>query len=332
MIFDLDAAARGELDDVLEKMRLRATASTLAMEPYIVALADAGWTVPHHLSIDGPQQVLQNGGPDAADAFFISHYERGFGKAFRDLRKSLLQSEHFSPWQPLLVECFAAYRRRRYRLVVPSLLLIVEGGVADLIGRPHARVKIPRVAREWTQNAEPGGWVWFGLRSIQQFLGNLFMPREFSSARPAVLNRHWILHGRDRPDWDHADALRLFHCLATINVTGWFVRRYSLLLKPVPECMKVTESIRSDGLVSRFAGPLERRPSRRARPQLGGHCGHVHALRITRWVYAALAPLAGRRRLGKGVAREGRWTPLRPADAGLSRRRKPRNVIRNGSS
>ena len=48
---------------------------------------------------------------------------------------------------------------------------------------------------------------------------------------------------------------------------------------------------------------------------------------ITRWVYAALASLAGRRRRGKGVARERRRTPLRPADAGLSRRRKPRNVI-----
>ena len=47
---------------------------------------------------------------------------------------------------------------------------------------------------------------------------------------------------------------------------------------------------------------------------------------ITRWVYAALASLAGRRRHGKGVAREGRRTPLRPAVAGLSRRRKPRNV------
>jgi len=45
--------------------------------------------------------------------------------------------------------------------------------------------------------------------------------------------------------------------------------------------------------------------------------------RLTGWVYAALASLAGRRRLGKGVTREGRRTPVRPAVAGLSRRRKP---------
>ena len=52
-------------------------------------------------------------------------------------------------------------------------------------------------------------------------------------------------------------------------------------------------------------------------------------LQITGWVYAALASLAGRRRHGKGAARERRRTPLRPAGAGLPRRRKPRNVIGN---
>jgi len=49
-------------------------------------------------------------------------------------------------------------------------------------------------------------------------------------------------------------------------------------------------------------------------------------LRITRWVYAARPAAAGRRRLVKGAARDRRRTPLRPAVAGLSRRRKPRNV------
>ena len=61
--------------------------------------------------------------------------------------------------------------------------------------------------------------------------------------------------------------------------------------------------------------------------QVMGSATSVLTHQITRWVYAALASLAGRRRLGKGVAREGRRTPLRPAAAGLSRRRKPRNVI-----
>ena len=63
---------------------------------------------------------------------------------------------------------------------------------------------------------------------------------------------------------------------------------------------------------------------------VSAHSG-TNQLPLTRWVYAALASLAGRRRHGKEVARERRRTPLRPAVAGLSRRRKPRNVRGNWS-
>jgi len=50
-------------------------------------------------------------------------------------------------------------------------------------------------------------------------------------------------------------------------------------------------------------------------------------LRLTDWVYAARPAAAGRRGHGKGVARERRRTPLRPAAAELSRRPKPSDVI-----
>jgi hypothetical protein len=63
-----------------------------------------------------------------------------------------------------------------------------------------------------------------------------------------------------------------------------------------------------------------------------GSAGSLGVHQITRWVYAARPAAAGRRRHGRGVARERRRTPLRPAVAGLSRRRKPRNVICNSEN
>jgi hypothetical protein len=53
-------------------------------------------------------------------------------------------------------------------------------------------------------------------RSIETFFDQLFSYRAFEDPRPDHLNRHWILHGRDIPDWGRADCLRLLQGLETI--------------------------------------------------------------------------------------------------------------------
>ena len=49
------------------------------------------------------------------------------------------------------------------------------------------------------------------------FVEKLFQQAPFEDVRPAFMNRHWILHGRDSASWSRADALRLFNALQTVD-------------------------------------------------------------------------------------------------------------------
>jgi hypothetical protein len=49
----------------------------------------------------------------------------------------------------------------------------------------------------------------------------VFASAPFDACRPDVLNRHWILHGRDVASWRQVDSLRLFVAVDTCSrVTG----------------------------------------------------------------------------------------------------------------
>jgi len=49
---------------------------------------------------------------------------------------------------------------------------------------------------------------YFTWSALATFIGKLYEPSDFSKGRPPLLNRHWILHGRDSTQWTVADAHR----------------------------------------------------------------------------------------------------------------------------
>src|SRR4030095_698695 len=53
-------------------------------------------------------------------------------------------------------------------------------------------------------------------KSVATFMEKLYENSDFSGNRPFLINRHWILHGRDATAWTVADSIRLFNALQTI--------------------------------------------------------------------------------------------------------------------
>jgi hypothetical protein len=119
----------------------------------------------------------------------------------------------------LLEQCLESYERGNYLICVPALIAVLEGaiafpeGVAFIHGwgrRAFFDCKIADCDSDLLSRA-----LW---ESMDIFVSHLFEHAPFGGARPPRLNRHWILHGRDVPDWGQAEALRLFQALQTLSL------------------------------------------------------------------------------------------------------------------
>lgn len=174
-------------------------------------LGRCGWTLPVHMSPGEMLHVLQEKNEDTIDDYFIAFYHEHNEIPF--LKQGLSKSHHLQPWRPLLEQCFENYERDNYIICIPALLTILEGA-ANLPIKSSERAKFlkDRIAYAPADSLNQVMWM-----TINGLVERLYKTSDFAGAPPAILNRHWVLHGRDLPkDWRKADALRLFHALSTL--------------------------------------------------------------------------------------------------------------------
>jgi hypothetical protein len=188
-----------------------------ALESDIAWLGEAGWTIPMWAS---PQLVnrLRNA-PGDLDLAFVRYYTAQSGKNLTKVWQRLSASPGLRPWNHLLNQAIESYRDRRYAVVVPSLLLILEGAVAsasmDLKKKCDPKASCARKRKSTAAGMRRLIWV-----SVEAFVKQVFGSAAFSDKRPIMLNRNWVLHGRDSTTWGHKrDCVRLFHALDTIATT-----------------------------------------------------------------------------------------------------------------
>jgi len=144
----------------------------------------------------------------------------------------LLEASALETWKELIRECDFAFLHGRYRIVVPSLLLTIEGYLCEIGGVRQKRNAKP--LRIVTDDLEPG-IVSPVLFSVRGFLSEVYASHDFADARRAIINRHWIFHGRDHVEWSQSDCLRLFQALHTLCylTNRTFARRRAM--QPVPQ-------------------------------------------------------------------------------------------------
>jgi hypothetical protein len=179
-------------------------------------LARLGWTLPMSL---GPRDLveLSEKSADDVDCFFVDFYTENNGEELRLLRKELATRLSLGQWKQLLEQCFESLEAKRHIITVPALLSVLDGVVAKAGNKSLSWRMDPK--RICADKAAAAGesverWMW---RSLELFLEKLFQPAEFSGTRPTLINRNWILHGRDAAEWAIADSLRLFNALQTID-------------------------------------------------------------------------------------------------------------------
>lgn len=176
------------------------------------SLGRDGWPVP----MWGPASLatrLKGRSTAELDAMFCEAYAADDSRRYRDMIADLLEASALKTWKELIRECDFAFQHARYRIVVPSLLLIIEGCLCEIGGvRQDRNAKPLRIV---TDDLEPG-IVSPVLFSVRGFLSEVYARHDFAEARRPIINRHWIFHGRDHVEWGQSDCLRLFQALHTL--------------------------------------------------------------------------------------------------------------------
>jgi len=172
-------------------------------------LARFGWTVPMQMGLREMMEILKETDADAIDNYFLAFYD---GWGLRGIENSQLLSR----WSALLGQCFENYERGQHLICIPALLTVLEGAIAVPEGAMFLGASQRKALFDMkiAQGGDVEGTVW---ESLRIFFDNLYQNSDFTGTRPSRLNRHWILHGRDEPNWRRADALRLFHTLFTLS-------------------------------------------------------------------------------------------------------------------
>lgn len=181
-------------------------------------LAEKGWPLPLQLS---NRQIVgwAQDAPDELDRKFSRWFSANRGERFNSVADSCLARENLAPWHALLEECVTAYRRRQYRVTVPALMAVLEGILlAGCTDSTHVKATVKcHVAAAPHEPHNDLEWVVWS--AIDAFITELFKHVRFSGGRPPMLNRHWVLHGRDHQSdaWSQADSLRLFLAVDTVS-------------------------------------------------------------------------------------------------------------------
>lgn len=206
-----------DVDLATENVRESVRRGLQRLEESAHALALQGWVIPMDLTPAETHEILSLGTTEAVDQWFIDYYGYDSNARFESLATFLESNDNLLQWRALLTQALAAYRRHHYAVTVPALLVVIEGLIAAN-GNTEIRVKQMVAAQVKSQNER---WresiralIW---RTLSVFVGELYKHRNFKDARPPIINRHWILHGRDESTWGQADCLRLIQAIETFS-------------------------------------------------------------------------------------------------------------------
>jgi hypothetical protein len=188
----------------------------IKLEESVVKLSNLGWTIPPYLTPREAQELLQLGNVKELDDFFDGFYSEDEEKEFNRLAADLLRNRHLDKWRPLIRECIDAYRRKNHIVTIPSLLTIIEGAIAQIFGA--SGIRIIQLCNNKYSEYDEGSVKRVVWKSIHSFVSNIFTKQNFDEERLELINRHWILHGRDVLTWTKADSLRLFQALHTLGL------------------------------------------------------------------------------------------------------------------
>ncbi|KYG34921.1 hypothetical protein [Alkalihalobacillus trypoxylicola] len=151
------------------------------------------------------------------DSAFKAYFEYNSNKNLM-LTVDTIMSTIDDKWKNVLEDCIHLYETEKFRVIIPMLITIVEGEISKIANSDNIG---KRLLNEWKEQSDENhkGFMVLVSYTLQEYLiSNIFVRKDFTDERGTVINRNWILHGRDDPSlWTRVDALKLINMISTLQ-------------------------------------------------------------------------------------------------------------------
>jgi hypothetical protein len=175
-------------------------------------IGEAGWTFPLDATFREVDEMWRRAELEGIDVVFSHFLEEP--ATFQKMRSRLIEGTELTFWRPLIEQSFGAYEAGLYLVVVPAMLTVFEGCLTQAGGMDAwVKTRTKELTRQLRAAAAPGSLELARWTCLEAFVSRLYASHSFEVTRPTIINRHWILHGRDAPVWDKTDCLRLFQAV-----------------------------------------------------------------------------------------------------------------------
>jgi hypothetical protein len=117
------------------------------LEPFVVKLGKAGWTIPLEWVPRAYQRFVDNIPDDQFDKAFVAYYSADGRKEAKAMFARLLAAPGLARWRRPLGQAIWAFERRKYHITGTALLPILEGAVARAAKQTSTRTRSTRRMR-----------------------------------------------------------------------------------------------------------------------------------------------------------------------------------------
>lgn len=184
-----------------------------------------GWTLTREMDFYSyTNEDLLNLTQIQKDKHFYCYYSKDDWKHYHYMKDSLLES--IDPkWSELLGDCLECFEQDKYKLIIPTLFSIIEGESALIYKSDEVGSSLIKFMKA-EATSERNKLTQIAIYSLTKCMKKqLFLYHQFHQNRGSIINRNWVLHGRDDPrHWEKVDALRLINVLSTLQLVKEYKR------------------------------------------------------------------------------------------------------------
>jgi hypothetical protein len=187
-----------------------------------IKLAECGWTTPDWLTPREYHSLAQLNTQELDEAFQEIYFS-GNRPKLKLIRSRLQTDPATDKWRNLIHQLFDCLDRNEHVIAIPALFVLLEALIAEFLAMGNVnRIRENNPAKIFQDAHKQSGTVVGSVLamialSTRKFLELLYANSPFDRQPPSLINRHWVMHGRDASNWSVADALRLVNAVGTLH-------------------------------------------------------------------------------------------------------------------
>lgn len=188
--------------------------------------SSAGWPLTNNMDVISYIEINEKCSDDKdRGKLFVEMFESGNSALYEEEKENTLEDVN-EKYKDLLRQVFNAFERKEWLIAIPSLLLIIEGIIADTLSDNRVGKQLIKEIKKLIDKEKNDFNTLITLSLANYLEKKTFRNRDFEKKRSINLNRHWVLHGRDDVRlWTEEDFYSLLCVISSITTIEKVIRK-----------------------------------------------------------------------------------------------------------